>query len=171
MTGTKLLWGLAAVALLGACEAKIGDKADEQKAPAETKAREGQFSLKAPGIDMKVDIPSAIAENAVVQGDADIVYPGSKVSGLAIAAEDGKGDKDKGTVDIRFVNDDALETVVAWYRDPARAKDFTIESARRDGDVYVITGAATDGDGRFTLRLGPKEGGGTDGRLTLTDRA
>jgi hypothetical protein len=59
--------------------------------------------------------------------------------------------------------------VVAWYRDPARADHFTLESARREGDSVVLAGTGRRDRDRFTLRLASR-GNGTEGRLLLADR-
>ena len=60
--------------------------------------------------------------------------------------------------------------MVAWYRDPARADDFTIASASRKGGVITLAGAQKDDGDPFDLSLSPRNGGGTDGRLNLRER-
>ena len=172
MTGLKLLSALAALILLPGCEARIGEKSDGGKAGATLEANsaaaaeEGRFSIEAPGFAMKIDIPEAIANNADIDSDSGILYPGSKLSGMHVEADDKAGSG----VELRFTSADAPDKIAAWYRDPARASDFTLASAGREGDAILISGAdKKDGD-PFTLRLTPRQGGGSDARLLLRDR-
>jgi hypothetical protein len=158
------------MALLGACEMKIGKdeeraaKADEQAAdqPATGKAEEGRFSVKGPGFDMKINLPRGVAET---DGGNDLFYPGAEISGLHIEAA-----KPSSGVELRFTSADAPAKVAAWYRDPARANGFQIGSEKQEGEAVLITGTQkSDGD-PFSVRLSPAGGGGTEGLLTLSDR-
>jgi hypothetical protein len=172
-------------AALAACEAKIGPSADKggdggepanAAAPvsAEGKAEEGSFSIKAPGFDLKVDIPDAMAANAELDSDSKIFYPGASLSGMHVEAGQRSGGagngEGNGAVELRFTTADAPDKVAGWYRDPARRSGFTIASDTRDGDAFVIAGKQVEGDEDFTVRLAPRSGGGTDGRLLLTDK-
>lgn len=170
-----LLLGAIAL-LLASCEAKIGKEADKHGAqgngsenaesPAEGKSKDGEFSIKAPGLDMKIDIPGGVTSR--VGSDSDLLFPGSTFSGMHI--EGSKSGRGNSGVELRFTSSVAPEKVAAWYRDPARAGIFSIESARRDGAGTVIAGKETKSGDPFTLRLDPRSGGGTDARLTLSDR-
>lgn len=169
---------IAALASLAACDVKVGKEADETAPPApgqaaaaaEGKAEEGQFSINAPGFDMKIDIPAGVTNDG--DSDSDVLYPGSTLSGMHIegskGAADGKGDAG---IELRFTTPDAPEKVTAWYRDPARASGFTIAGVRREGDAVLISGAEKQDGDPFALRLSPRAGGGTEGRLTLSDRS
>ena len=167
----KLFPALAALILLSACEARIGREGEDGNQTAGTsadgKSEEGTFSIDAPGFAMEIDIPKAIADNAEIDSDSGILYPGSELSGMHIQASEGGN---SGSVELRFTSVDAPDKVAAWYRDPARAADFTVASAAREGDAIVISGADKKGGDPFTLRLIAGEGGGTDGRLSLSDR-
>ncbi len=166
----KFLSALAALLLLSACEARIGrdDGGKAAEAPAEGQSEEGTFSIDAPGFAMKIDIPEAIANKAEIDSDSGILYPGSELSGMHIQASEGG---DRGSVELRFTSADAPDKVAAWYRDPARAADFTVASAAREGDAIVISGADKEGGDPVTLRLTAREGGGSEGRLSLIDRS
>ncbi len=166
---------LAALALLGACEARIGKSEAEKaeagaasQAPAAAgKAEEGQLSIKAPGFDLKLDIPDAIANHA--NADGELIYPGAELSGMHVEAGADKGAGRQSGVELRFRSTDPVDKVAAWYRDPARAEGFAIASTRREESGLVIEGTQkSDGD-PFTLRLTPAPTG-TAGRLTLSDR-
>ena len=168
---------LAACALVGACEAKVGKPADGKAAkgdesaaaPAEGKSKEGEFSIKAPGFDMKIDIPAGVTSRG--ESDSDLLYPGSTLSGMHVeAGKDSAKGKGSGGVELRFTTADSADKVAAWYRDPARASGFSIVGQRQEGGALVISGTEKDGGDPFTLRLSPRGGGGTEGRLTLTDR-
>jgi hypothetical protein len=89
---------------------------------------------------------------------------------MAIAAgpdSDKSGDSE---VEIRFSTPDPLDKVAAWYRDPARAQGFQLRSAAREGDSWLVAGVQKRDDHRFKLRLSPRPGAGTDGRLTVRHR-
>lgn len=159
---------IATLALLAACEARIGkdDTAADTNSAAdvspEGKAEEGQVSIKAPGFDLKLDIPDEIS--ADTDKDSEIFYPGAKVSGLHI-----EGNRGGGGVELAFTTADAPDKVAAWYRDPARAQAFAVASAVREGDGYRIEATQKDDGDPFTVKIAPR-GTGTDGRLIFRDR-
>lgn len=159
---------VAAVALMAGCEAKIGSDADKAGSAggttAEGKAEQDVVSIKAPGVDIKVNVPEAMRDD--INSDGDMLYPGSNFGGMHIEAG-GKG-PDKGGVEIRFNSTDAPDKVAAWYRDPAR-KDFKVEGERRDGGAIVLNGHESDDNSAFILRLTPGIGGGTDAALSIQD--
>jgi hypothetical protein len=165
-----------ALGLLGGCHAEVhkqnGAKAgvDAGNVSAEGKAEEGKFSLNAPGFNMKVDLPASIADHASVDANSDLLYPGSRLGGLHVEAGD-DGDHNDGGVELRFASSDDPARIAAWYRDPARANDFVIDSAKADADATMLTGHDKDGETGFTVHLSPAAGGGTDGRLTIADRS
>lgn len=174
----KLHLVLTAGLLLGACEARIGkgddatasnSSAEAGSSPAAGKAKEGELSIKAPGFDMKVNIPRAITNHVNADSDDQLVYPGSSVDGLHIEAsakQEGKGDSG---VELRFKTGDAFDKVAAWYRDPARRDGFSIGEVGREGNSLVIAGTQKEDGDPFRLQLSPAAGGGTEGRLTLSD--
>ena len=137
---------------------------------AENKAEEGQVSINAPGVQMKINIPEGIRHEASIRDDGGLIYPGSTMSGMHIeGGREGEQGRSEGELELRFGTADGPDIVARWYQDPARAGDFTIASAGRDGAAYVFAGARKDGDGRFRVRLAPRQGGGTDGRVLLSD--
>jgi hypothetical protein len=171
MNRPRLPAALAAAALLGACDARIDRNQAENAAAgeqvsAEGKAEEGKISVKASGFDLKLSLPKGMAGEAKVDRDSKLLYPGAVLRGMAIAAGEG-GDTE---VEIGFSTPQAVEAVAAWYRDPARADGFRLESAKKDGDSWMMTGVQKRDGHRFRLRLGPRPGGGTDGRLTVRHR-
>ena len=181
MATLKLLAPMFAMALLSACEARFGKDAESGEAAAkgkgqaatasvEGKAKEGQFSIDTPGFDMKIDIPAGVTSHG--DSDSDVLYPGSTLSGMHIQGnEGGARGKDNAGIELRFTTPDALEKVAAWYRQPGRASAFTVASLGRDGAALVISGTETGDGDPFKLRLSPRSGGGTEGRLTLSDKS
>lgn len=173
---TRILLPIAVAALLlTACEGRIG--MDEGNAAAETngvaasaegKAEDGRVTIKAPGIDMSINIPESIRTRTNVDGDSKIIYPGATLSGMHV--QGGSGDLGNSGVEIRFTSADAPDRVAAWYRDSARAGDFAIRSASSVGNSQVISGITSGEEDPFTLRLNPGASGGTDARLALSDR-
>ena len=172
MMAFRWIGAAAALALLGACEAKIGDgSADANSAApanvsAEGKAEEGQLSIKAPGFDLKLDIPTGVSNEAQIDSDSRIMYPGAKLAGMHVEAT-GKAGGDRSAVELRFTSPDAPAQVANWYRDPARADGFTLRSTAPEGAGWAIAGTDKENGDPFTVRLAPAAGGGTDGRLTL----
>ena len=167
MNAARLFPLLGALALTAACEAKIGGNEARDaggEVSAEGKAEEDKVTIKAPGVDIKVDIPDSIRERAEVESDSDLIYPGSKVGGVHIEA----GESDGGAVEIRFSSADPVDKVAAWYRDPART-GLKIASEAREGASFVFNGHETDDNSRFKLRIGPRGGGGTDGTLSVRE--
>lgn len=157
--------GLAVLALTAGCEARFGNDgeaaANGADASAEGKSEEGKVSFKAPGIDIKVNIPEGVRDETHSEGD--IIYPGSKMSGIHIeGALSGRG-----AVELRFTTSDAPEQVAGWYRSADRT--FTLSSQARQGAGYLFEGKEKDDGSPFKLRLSPS-GGGTEGVLSLTDR-
>jgi hypothetical protein len=174
MTRLNLCAAFAAV-LLGACDARIDpDEADNVSARAEVsaegKAEEGKISVKAPGFDLKFSLPKGMVGEAKAERDSKLLYPGAILRGMAIAAGEGRGKGGDSEVEIGFSTPDPLDKVVAWYRDPARAEGFSLERAKQDGDEWRVTGVQKRDGHRFKLRLSPRSGGGTDGRLTVRHR-
>ena len=181
MAAVKFLSLICTMLLLVACEARVGKEADKnevapkagsgaQVASAEGKAEEGQFSINAPGFDMKIEIPSGVTSHG--DSDSDVLYPGSTLSGMHIEGSRGGGEAAKNAgIELRFTTPDTLEKVAAWYRDPARAMGFKVASVRREGNALIVSGAEKEDGDPFTLRLSSLAAGGTEGRLTLTDRS
>jgi hypothetical protein len=160
---------IGATALACGCEAKVGTRGNEASGPpsAEGKAEEGKIAFSAPGLDVRLSIP---LDETTTRNEGKILYPGTRVTGMYIAAHPDSKTGSDGEVELRFATPDPPEKVAAWYRDPARAGDFTLRSDGRDGAASIMSGVEKkDGDG-FRLRLEPK-GAGTDGRLILRDRA
>ena len=154
----------------GESERREADNRMEQaKAGAEGKAEEGRLSIKAPGVDIAINVPDAMRTRARADADSDVLPPGSQVSGLHVQGDGGDSAQGRDSVELRFSSAETPEPVAAWYRDPARHEHFTIAEARREGDTIVLTGASKDG-GPMTVRLSPGRGVGTDGRLILVDR-
>ena len=170
---------LACAAVAAGCSMPSGEderrEADNQiaaqvNAGAEGKAEEGRLSIKAPGIDIAISVPDAMRSRARAGADSDVLPPGAQVSGLHVQGDGGNRAIGRDSVELRFGAAEPVEQVVAWYRDPARRRHFTISGARREGDAVVLAGTGADGGGPMTVRLAPRAGGGTDGRLVLVDR-
>ena len=160
---------LGTLALLAACEARIGkpDEKVELESVGNGQAESGELSIDTPGFKMKLDIPKAIADRAEVDSDSGVLYPGSTLSGMHV---EGRGKGEGNRVELRFISKDDPAKIAAWYRDPARAGEFSIKSASRSGDVINLTGTEKEDGDPFDLSLSPRGGGGTDATLRLRDR-
>jgi len=168
----KLAALLAGAALLAACEARIGNDAPpvEANASAAGKAEEGRLTVSAPGFNMSIAIPEELADDARTDADDALVYPGSRIGGIHVQSGPEAGDGDRGgEVELRFTTSDPADRVAAWYRDPARGEQFTISSATRESGGFRLSGTDRGDDDNFTVRLVPAAGGGTEGRLVISD--
>jgi len=158
-----------ALMLLAACEMRIGNDAAAvaDNASAAGRAENGQLTVEAPGFNLSVTIPEAMNERGNVDDNNGLVYPGARVAGVHVQGRE-RG-AHGGEVELRLTSADAPDRVAAWYRDPARAADFTVASAARDGDATLISGTGRRDNERFMLRIAPRAGGGSDMRLLLSD--
>ena len=172
MSVSKLIPAMAAAALLVACEARIGNDAPPvaENATAAGRAEEGRVTVEAPGFNLSINIPESIRVRAEIGEEGGLIYPGSTFAGVHVQGgpEGADGDRD-GEVELRFSTGDAPGQVVAWYRDPARGGDFTVQAARQEGTGFVVSGTGRRDGERFTLRIAPRAGGGAEGRLLLSD--
>jgi hypothetical protein len=175
MNRPSLVIAFAAAALLGACHPKshrdeAGDAGGGSEVSAEGKAEEGKVSIKAPGFDLKFTLPKGMAGEARAERDSKLLYPASVLRGMAIVAGRGDGKGGDSEVEIGFSTPQPLDAVVAWYRDPARREGFRLGRAVREGEGWTVTGVQKRDRHPFKLRLTPRAGGGTDGRLTVRHR-
>lgn len=155
---------------LAACQMRTGNDAGAAgNGSAANKAEEGEVSINAPGVEMKIRIPEGLRREAGISDDSGLVYPGSTMSGVHVeGARAGSRNNAGGEVELRFASAEAPGIVARWYQDPARASTFTIASATREGAAFVFTGTRREDHGRFRVRLDPR-GSGTDGRVLLSD--
>ncbi len=165
---TSLLFAAAALTLAG-CEARFGNDAAPSNGSAEGKAEDGRLTISTNGFEMKVNIPEGIRRESDFDDDSGIIYPGSRMSGVHIEGDRGAEGRGSGEVELRFTTADAPDLVERWYRDPARAADFTTSRAGREGNAFVVAGTRKPDNGAFQVWLTPRNGGGTDGRAVLTD--
>lgn len=165
----------AAAAALCACDGnsrrdEAENMTDDSQVSAEGKAEEGKVSLKMPGVDMSLTLPKGVSFDAKAERDSKLLYPGATLRGMAVAAGPGSDKSGDSEVEIRFSSPEPVDKVVAWYRDPARAEGFRLERAAREGDSWTVTGVQKRDNHGFRLRLSPRDGGGTDGRLAVRHR-
>ena len=171
MRTSTLAPAIAAIALLGACEARIGNDAPPiaENATASGRAEEGRVTVEAPGFNMSISIPEGLRSEANMDDNDGLIYPGSNFSGIHVLGRDeNKAGGGQSEVELRFTSADPVERVVVWYLDPARGPEFTISSTARRGNDFVINGTRREDNGRFTLRLAAR-GSGVDARLLLVD--
>jgi hypothetical protein len=166
-----IAFAAAAAAALTACEARIGNDAPPvaENASAAGRAEDGRVTVEAPGFNMSINIPEGLRGGSNMDDDSDLIYPGSTFGGIHVqGGTDRQGGERGGEVELRFTSGDAIERVVAWYRDPARNEKINIASVTQDGPSFVVSGASRSDNDRFTLRLSPN-GSGTEGRLLIID--
>jgi hypothetical protein len=175
MKSPSLCAAFAAAASLCACDSKgpadeAANGAAGSEVSAEGKAQEGKISLKMPGVDMTLSLPKGVADEARAERDSKLLYPGATLRGMAIAAGPDSEKSGDSEVEIRFSTPDPLDRVATWYRDPARAGGFQLQRASKEGDNWLFSGIQKRDEHSFKLRLSPRPGEGTDGRLTVRHR-
>ena len=169
---SKYLPALGAIVLLTACDVRVGNEAGNvsENASAAGRAEDGRLTIEAPGFNMSMNIPDSVRANAEMDDD-DLFYPGSKFGGIHVQGGPERGNGGRGgEVELRFTTSDAVDRVLAWYRDPARGEKLTVGSVERKGDGYLVSGKIDSDKDDFALRITPRPGGGTEGRLLLSDR-
>lgn len=171
---STLMIAATAAALTGCNATDESEDAENSTAnvavSAEGKAEEGKISVKAPGFDLAISLPKEMTGQAKVDRDSKILYPGSTIQGVAIAAGRGGDTSADSEVEMRFSSRDPIETVAGWYRDPARGEGFHLDKVRSEGRDVLIEGRQKRDRHGFRLRLSPRASGGTDGRLTVRHR-
>ena len=118
--------------------------------PATAAAATGKVAITAPGFDLKVDVPSLALGGDDFELDGVKLYPGSKVTGVAVAAERGEGDK-HAKIDVGFTSPADAATVRAWFID---------KLGDRLDDTAAMTGETRDGND-FRIELTPAARGST----------
>lgn len=158
-----------AIPLLSGCEMRIGNDAPPvaDNASAAGRAQDGRLTIEAPGFNLAVTVPEGLDGRTETGGDSGLVYPGARVAGLHVQGE--RGERGRGEVELRLTSADPPDRIVSWYRDPGRADRFSLSSTTRDGDATVIAGTGRRDNERFTLRISPRAGGGSDMRLLIAD--
>jgi hypothetical protein len=167
----KCLPALAAIALLTACDVKIGNEAGtvSENASAAGRAEEGRVTIEAPGFNMSMNIPGSELGDTKIDDDR-VIYPGAQFGGVHVQGRPGRSGEDgSGEVELRFTTADPPDRVVAWYRDPARHDDIVVASAERQGEGFHLSGTAGDEKKPFDLRIMPRSGRGTEARLLISD--
>lgn len=141
-----------AFALSGCGAGEDNESANAANAMPPSKTENGQLTVRAQGVDLKINLPPPIRR---MTEEDDFIYPPAR------GRRAGHG---------RFHSDDPPDTVARWYRDRARANRFTISGISRDGPATVLAGTARNGDG-LSVRLAPGAAGGTDGTVLITPRS
>jgi hypothetical protein len=177
MISSRLLLPVAAATLaLTACEARIGNEAAANRSggsgnvSAEGKAKDGELSVQAPGFEMKISIPDSVQREMHGDGNDDLLPPNATVGGIHVEGGRDDADNGHGQVELTFTSAELPNALLRWYQDPARAADFRVQAVNRQGAALVIAGIGSDGDGIFRVALSPRAGGGSDGRILLSDR-
>jgi len=165
---------LAVLALGAACDINVGKEEEAGAewegaanasagagASAEGRLQQNTVSIKVPGVDIKVAVPESVRKHASFDKGDDMLYPGATFTGMHVEGKD----QNNAGVEIGFTSPAAPPAIAAWYQEPAR-KDISAVSVRREGDALVVQGRQKKGD-PFKVRLVPKAGGGTDGRLVI----
>lgn len=159
----------AAALLLGGCHKQKAEEAAQGNGvvSAEGQAEEGKISVRAPGFNLTLDLPREVSRSVRTDRDSKIIYPGSSLLGMAVAAGKGGDAGGESEVEMRFRTSAPIEQVTAWYRDPARAADFRLEGIADEAGATVVHGVKNSDRHPFKVRLVAAGGGGTDGRLTI----
>lgn len=122
----------------------------------------GSMAIKLPGFEGKIKLPplQIKAEDFEVNGVK--LYPQSRIVTMDVnARDDGKDNKDQGTVRLAFESPARLETVRHWFQDQMAKHSFHVQQSGTG-----LSGTTDEGD-PFTLTLTPGEGERTKGTLRV----
>ena len=118
----------------------------------------GKMSLKVPGFEAKLDVPAAIMGKSNFDIDGVKLYPGTKVTGVNVNANDNTG-----SVRIGFDAPAAPAMVKAWFAKAFADNGMTVTQS----DSGLV---GTDKDGSpFAMAFSAKGSGATTGQITMRD--
>ncbi|MEM1132903.1 MAG: hypothetical protein AAGH53_08205 [Pseudomonadota bacterium] len=134
----------------GSAEATQSESQD-----AEAEDENVNFSIEADGFSMDLDLPIDAISTEDANGRAEGLYPGSKVTGIAIES-DSDGDGSQSQVAIKFTAPAGKEEVADWFLTQipedggtAERKGAGVSGTTDDGQAYTLTldesGAKTKG--------------------------
>lgn len=130
---------------------------DDGKPAAAESGDKGKFAMNLPGFDLKMDLPQAMFDKSDFEIDGVKLYPGSKITAMAIAKPKSGGEAN---VDIGFVAPADPAAVRAYF---VKAFGDRLETGAADG---ALSGETSDGD-VFTIDLAPAANGGSTGKLRI----
>lgn len=160
---------------LAACDGKA-DKAADGTAPdvtIETKGEDGgsvnitsdaggsKIAIKGDGVNISADLPAIPDISADFDIDGVKLYPGSKVTGFKILADDSKGGDGEGSVDMAFTSPATPAKLADWY-----VAQFKANGVAASANGTTVSGKTKDGE-PFTITLTP-DGAGSKGAVKLT---
>jgi len=155
---------LLPIVLLAACERKGHEAAVEIRSGngstqiSAEPGKESRLKIDTPGVKADIQVPflSALTENMEIDGVR--LYPGSKIAGVHVNADDSK---DEGKFDLRFSAPAGREKVNAWFQQQFDANDFkmTLQGNR-------FTGTNDEGH-PVTLDMRDGPNGTTEGEIRI----
>ena len=158
---------LLPVALLAACERKGDEAAVEIRSgngstqiTAEP-GKESRLKIDTPGVKADINVPFLSMMTEKMEIDGVRLYPGSKIAGVNINADDGK-DEDRFT--LRFQAPAARDKVADWFNTQFTANQFkmTLQGSRFSG--------TNDEGNPVTLDMRDGPNGTTEGEFRIEGR-
>ena len=158
---------LLPIALLAACERKGHDATVEiQSGNGSTQiaaepGKEGRLKIDTPGVKADIQVPFLGALTDKMDIDGVRLYPGSKIAGVHINADDSK---DEGQFDMRFAAPAGRDKVAEWFREQFDANGFKMTA---QGSRF----AGTNDEGKpVTLDLRDGANGTTEGEIRIAGK-
>jgi hypothetical protein len=126
-------------------------------------------SIDVPGFSAKVKVP-----DLDIGGDTKIedmpLYPGTKVNGVNITAQDGDADQEsKGNVTMAFTAPADTAKVIAWYKDQAGKHGWQAVPATGENQFEATKQEDGHAPTHFALQIASATGG-SSGRFIVTGR-
>lgn len=158
---------LLPVALIAACDRK-GEEAtvEIQSGNGSTQitaqpGKESRLKIDTPGVKADISVPFLSMMTEKMEIDGVKLYPGSKIAGVNINADDGKDD---GRFSLRFQAPAGQAKVADWFRRQFAENQFkmTLQGSR-------FTGTNDDGN-PVSLDLRDGANGMTEGEIRIEDR-
>lgn len=134
---------------------------ESSSASSSSSTSDGKFSLKADGVDIKIDLPKSLIEKSQKSDD---LYPGSKILGVDINStsnNDNGSSESKAVVNVKFFAPDEPRKVAQYF-----ANKFKDEGGSASLNGTNVSGKTKDGQD-YKLTLDP-DGNGSRGLLAIT---
>ncbi|WP_157216718.1 hypothetical protein [Flavisphingomonas formosensis] len=165
MRSLPLSAALAAL-LLSGCNAKISaNDEDNGTSSVSINTTDGQFSLDTKDLKANIQMPKMDMDAAHMDVDGVKLYPGTRVSGMNVLADDRQPDrKDRGKVTIVFSSGDAPARLLDYYRKAFSDRGYSVAVAS-SGDMALAAAKPPHKDVRVALQ---PEGAGSSGTIVFT---
>jgi len=154
-----------AVLLLSGCDARIGG-GDRNKGEAgvAVNVAGGQISLDTEDLQAKLKLPKLDLDAARMDIDGVKLYPGTKVGGIDVQAQDAAAGDGEGKVTIAFTSADPPATLLDYYRKAFSDRNYSVAAATA-GELALAAAKPRHKDVHVAVH---PEGAGSAGTIVVS---